>query len=278
MQRIKLIGLDLDGTLLNEKKELTRRTKSALEQAISEGVHVVISTGRPISGIPKALLEISGMKYVITSNGGRILDLETGKVVYENPVSHDSAERILKITKEYQTLNEIYFDGIGYVQEDELEQIHLYVKKPPMQEYIVKTRQPVKNIWQKMDEMQGKGLDKVHALFADLEELAEAKARVEAMNEVVVSSSLGNNMEMNAPGVHKGEALIRLGRMLGISRDEIMACGDGGNDLTMVQMAGFGVAMKNAIDEVKQVADYITDTNDEDGVAKAVEQFVLLRQ
>ena len=93
MKRIKMIGLDLDGTLLNEKKQLTSRTKDVLEKAIAEGVHIVISTGRPITGVPKELLELPGIRYVITSNGGRILDM--------------------KIVFDYRTLKEIYFDGQG---------------------------------------------------------------------------------------------------------------------------------------------------------------------
>lgn len=275
MQKIKMIGLDLDGTLLNERKELTDHTRKVLEEASALGVQIVIATGRPMTGVPKQVLAIPGMKYIVTSNGGRVLDLETGGVVYEKPVPHETAERILKITQQYEAMNEIYFDGIGYVQENELKQVHLYVKKSPMQEYIVTTRQPVKDIWEKMDAMGDKGLDKVHALFADLKELEQAREQVEALGEVEISSSLGNNMEMNAPGVHKGEALLRLGEFLGITREEIMACGDGGNDLAMIETVGFGVAMENAVSEIKQAADYITSSNEDDGVARAIERFVL---
>lgn len=277
MQRIKMVGLDLDGTLLNERKELTDHTKKVLEEACARGVQIVIATGRPMTGVPKEVLAIPGMKYIVTSNGGRVLDLETGQVVYEKPVPHKTAERILRITQRYETMNEIYFDGIGYVQENELKQVHLYVKKTPMQEYIVTTRQSIKDIWEKMDAMGDKGLDKVHALFADQKELEQARIQVEALGEVEISSSLGNNMEMNAPGVHKGEALLRLGELLEIARDEIMACGDGGNDLAMIQTVGLGVAMENAVFEVKQAADYITSSNEEEGVARAIERFVLQR-
>lgn len=275
MQNIKMIGLDLDGTLLNEKKELTARTKQALERAIDSGVQVVIATGRPMTGIPKELLQISGMKYIITSNGGRILDLDTGKVLFEHPVPHGKAEQILKITQEYETLNEIYFDGQGFVQKKELGQIQLYVKNKAMQEYIVNTRCPIDDIWEKMNLMQGKGLDKVHAIFARIEEMEEARVRVEALGDVVCSSSLGNNIEMNAPGVDKGEGLLKLGALLGISREEIMACGDGENDLAMIQKAGVGVAMANAVKAVRDAADYVTASNQEEGVARAIERIVL---
>ena len=86
---------------------------------------------------------------------------------------------------------------------------------------------------------------------------------------------MGHNVEVNAAGVDKGTGMLRLGRLLGIRPGEIMTCGDGNNDLPMIRAAGLGVAMGNAIDEVKQAADYITCTNDEDGAAKAIERFAL---
>lgn len=275
MKKIKMIGLDLDGTLLNENKELTPYTGEVLRRAMGQGVHIVISTGRPITGVPKELLEFPGMRYIITSNGGRIIDLQENQVLYDNPVPYNTAQKVLKIVSEYETLREIYFDGQGYAQRDELENIQRYVKKEPVREYILHTRKPVEDIWRLMEEMKPKGVDKVHALFAREEELAKARERIEALEEVVISGSIGSNLEMNAPGVDKGEGLLILGRLLGITREEIMACGDGGNDLAMIRTAGFGVAMANAADEVKKASDYITCSNENDGVAKAIEKFVL---
>lgn len=277
MHKIKMIGLDLDGTLLNENKELTAYTAEVLKKAISQGVHIVISTGRPITGVSKELLEFPGMRYVITSNGGRILDILEEKVLYEHPVPHETAEKVLSIVSEYEALREIYFDGQGYVQQDELDHIDYYVPKQPVRDYIRRTRKPVSDVWEKMDQMQDKGVDKVHAIFAKPEEVKAARKRLEKL-DVVISGSIGSNLEMNAPGVHKGEGLLILGKLLGIERGEIMACGDGGNDLDMIRTVGLGVAMENAIDEVKAAADYITCSNEEDGVAKAIEKFVLKQE
>lgn len=275
MKKIKMIGLDLDGTLLNENKELTQYTADTLKKAVEKGICIVISTGRPITGVPKELLDFPGIRYVITSNGGRIIDNWENKILYDNPVPHNTAEKVLKIVSEYETLREIYFDGQGYVQQNELDNIHLYVEKVPVREYILRTRKPIDNIWKMMKEMKPKGVDKVHALFADKDDVSAAKERLEALQEVVISGSLGSNLEMNAPGVNKGEGLLILGRLLGIEREEIMVCGDGGNDLAMIETAGLGVAMANATDEVKKAADYITCSNEEEGVAKAIEKFVL---
>lgn len=275
MSKIRMIGLDLDGTLLNENKELTEYTRKVLAQAIEQGVIVLVATGRPATGVPQVLRELPGMRYMLTSNGGRILDMHEEKIIYECPVPYDSAVRILRIFEEYDTLREIYFDGQGYVQEDELARTDHYVPKAPMAAYIRNTRKTVPDIWEKMQEMQGRGLDKVHGIFANQEEKREAEEKLAALGGLSVSGSLGNNLEVNAEGVNKGTGLLKLGALLGIQREEIMAFGDGGNDLEMLRAVGFGVAMENATEEVKAAADYITLSNEEDGVAKAIEKFVL---
>ena len=275
MKQMKMIGLDLDGTLLNEKKQLTEYSRNVLSRAIEKGIVVLVATGRPVTGVPKELLDFPGMRYVLTSNGGRILDMKENKVIYENPVPYELAVKILQIFSDYDTLKEIYFDGCGYVQQSELVRVHEFIQNPAMAEYILTTRMGIADVWEKMEEMKGHGLDKVHALFRNPEERLAAKDRVQGLGELSVSDSLGRNLEINAPGVDKGQGLLKLGELLGISREEIMACGDGNNDLAMIKTVGFGVAMANATEEVKQAADYITSSNDEDGVAKAIERFVL---
>ena len=118
-------------------------------------------------------------------------------------------------------------------------------------------------------------MDKIHALFKNQDERLQPKQRIKEFGNLIISDSMGTKLEINAPGVNKGMGLIQLGRLLGIEREEIMACGDGNNDLMMLKEVGFGVAMANGADEVKEVADYITLSNEEDGVAAAIEKFVL---
>ena len=119
------------------------------------------------------------------------------------------------------------------------------------------------------------GPDKLQILFADMEERLRAWDELSEVRGLELVGSLGYNIEINAAGVNKGTGLVRLGSLLGIRREEIMACGDGDNDALMLKEAGFGVAMANAVDKVKEAADYITLSNDEDGVAEAIEKFVL---
>ena len=272
--KIKMIGLDLDGTLFNDRKEITPRTRRALVTALSEGVTVLVATGRPWMGVPEELRNFPGMEYALTSNGARIIETRTERVLEEHLLSAEEAGKALAICRKYDTLLEIYFDGQGYAEKDKMAQVEKYHKNPHMWEYMRRTRIPVDDVAQ-MVRREGRGLDKVQALFADMTERAEAWKELEKESALELVGSLRYNIEINASGVNKGTGLVNLGRMLGIRREEIMACGDGDNDTVMLREVGLGVAMANAEEQVKEAADYITRSNEEDGVAEAIEKFVL---
>ena len=269
-----MIGLDLDGTLLTSEKKLTAHTKEVLKEAIRQGVIVLVATGRPYSGIPQELREFAGMRYALTSNGARILDTADDEVLIEHLLPLESAKKALEILEKYDTLQEVYFDGVGYAEQKKLAEIGRYHHNPYMWEYVLKTRKPVADI-HKLIASEHRDMDKLQALFADMGERTKAWEELSTMKELVLVGSLGYNIEINAAGVDKGKGLVALGEYLGIRREEIMACGDGDNDVRMLCEAGFGVAMANAEEQVKAAADYITDTNDAEGVAKAIESFVL---
>lgn len=271
-QTIKLIGLDLDGTLLTNKKEIPYYTRKILKEAMRRGIIVLPATGRPVSGIPEELRNYPGIRYAITSNGARVVDLLEGKVLIERLLPIEKAKKALETLQKYDTLQEVYFEGQGYAEK--LDQIERYHHNPHMRNYILSTRKHTPDVMELAKE-RNQDMDKVQALFADQDERKEAWKELEAQEGIVLVSSLGYNIEINAAGVNKGSALIELGKILGIQREEIMACGDGDNDIEMVKEAGFGVAMDNAADRVKAVADYITESNDKEGVAKAIERFAL---
>lgn len=274
MTRIKMIGLDLDGTLLTDKKEITSRTMQALRAAIDRGIIVLIATGRPLTGIPEEIRAIPGMRYALTSNGAKVMDVLENRVVEEHLLSAELAEKALEICGKYDTLQEVYYDGISFAPEDMRDRIPIYHKNPNMWEYIQKTRVWKQDILQ-MVRGSRQGLDKIQILFADMEERTRAWRELSEVEGLELVGSLGYNIEINAAGVNKGTGLVSLGRRLGIKREEIMACGDGDNDTLMLREVGFGVAMANAEEEVKKAADYITLSNEEDGVAQAIEKFAL---
>ena len=274
MEKIKMIGLDLDGTLLTDRKEFTDRSKRALRTAIDSGIVVLIATGRPLTGIPEEIRNFPGMRYALTSNGAKVMDVWENRVVDEHLLSAKLAEKALEICGKYDTLQEVYYDGVSYAPADKRDMIPRYHKNPNMWEYMRKTRTWVEDIFRMVRESD-RGLDKIQTVFADMEQRTKAWQELSEVEGLELVGSLGYNIEINAAGVNKGSGLVSLGRLLGIRREEIMACGDGDNDLLMLKEVGFGVAMANAEEEVKKAADYITLSNEEDGVADAIEKFAL---
>lgn len=272
--KIKMIGLDMDGTLLTTEKKLTPYTKQVLEKALAQGIEVVLSTGRSITGIPKELLEMPGMKYAVTINGARILNLQKKEVIYESTLSMEKALELLDIIGEYDAIQEAFIDSVCYSSKDKLAHANDYFLHPSIAEYVRKSRTPVEDVRATVLAMQ-KSVDKVNGMFRTAEDKKSSYALLSKVPGVVVVSSLGNNWEINAEGTDKGSAMLKLGELLGIAREEIMACGDGMNDIAMLKAVGLGVAMENADPEVKDAADYVTASNDEDGVAKAIEKFAL---
>lgn len=270
--KIKMIGFDLDGTLLTTEKKLTQYTREVLNEAIQRGIVVLPVTGRPLSGLPEALKNYGGMRYAITSNGARVI--KDGRTIHERLLPVEKARKILDIFEDYDTLREVYYDGQGYVQSDFLEKIGDYLETPAMANYIATTRLPVESIREKF-EAENRAVDKIQGIFTKPEEKSEAWRRIEALGDVEATGAMSNNIEVNAGGVHKGVTLIWLAGQLGINREEIMAFGDGSNDLKMIRNAGVGVAMSNAIDTVLKAADIVAPSNDEDGVAKIIRKYVL---
>lgn len=270
--RMKLIGFDLDGTLLTTEKKLTQYTKETLDEAIRRGIVVLPVTGRPLSGLPEALRNYAGMRYAVTSNGARVV--KDGRTIHERLLPVEKARKILDIFEDYDTLREVYYDGQGYIQRDMLERAGEYLENPAMANYIASTRLPVESIRGKF-EAENRALDKVQGIFARPEEKAEAWERILALGEVEAAASMKNNIEVNDGGVHKGKTLLWLAGQLGIRQEEVMAFGDGANDLQMIRSAGVGVAMANAIDTVLEAADIVAPSNDEDGVAKILRKYVL---
>ena len=271
-RRIRMVGFDLDGTLLTTDKRLTEYTKEILKKAIEKGVVVLPVTGRPLNGVPKEIADFPGIRYMITSNGARVV--KDGKTIHENLLSVEKARKILDIFEDYDTLRDIYYDGQGYMPKAFIERVGEYVSSPAMAQYIVSTRVSVDDLRTKFEE-ENRKLDKIQALFNKKSEQEEAWKRVQALGDLEVTGALNMNIEVNAGGVHKGRALLWLAEELGIDREEVMAFGDGSNDLKMIEEAGIGVAMANAIPSVSDAADLAALSNDSDGVARIIEEYVL---
>lgn len=273
---IKMIGLDLDGTVFNDNKNITEHTKETLGKAISQGVVVLPATGRPECGLPEQFLQIPGVRYAVTSNGARVIDLQTKKTVVEEMVSWDVSLQVIAYARTWKdTAWEVYFDGNAFVEEGEFQFIEHPDIKPAFKKYILETRKPCKGLLE-LIEKNHIGLEKIRMTFPSTEYRNQCmKAFEEKFPQLDVSYATTFDMDIVSKHIGKGVALLKLGEILGITKEQIMACGDAKNDWNMLDMVGFPVAMGNADEETKKRAAYITLTNEEDGVAYAVEKFVL---
>ena len=273
---IKLVALDMDGTTLNDEKQITPYTKQVLEKAMEEGIIILACTGRPANGIPQVFSSLKGIQYAISSNGARIVDVVHNKILHEQLIDVEEMNSIMKLVSKYNTYREVFWNGVGYTTTAMYEQITEYLTEY-MKEYIGKTRIMVDNLEEEISKKHT-SCDKIHIAFADLEERKQAIAELQLLGNYEFHGALLNNMEITAANTSKGTSIVKLGEILGIKREEIMAIGDGMNDASMLREVGLPIAMENAVPELKRYAKYITDSNNEDGVAKAIEKFVLNKE
>lgn len=265
---IKLIAIDIDGTLLNENNELAQATIDAITSVRKKGIKVVLCTGRPLSGVQPYLdkLSISGAtEYAITFNGAMAQDLEGHVMAHHTLTYNDFLEtemiaRKLGVHYQFETMDSIYAfnrDLSPYsIGESCL------VRLP------VKFRSP-EEINQHMVISKAMFVD-----FPDLITKANQNLPQQLRDQLYVVQSEPFFIELMNKQASKGNALSDLATQLGMSADNVMAIGDQGNDLTMVEYAGCGVAMGNGIDTVKAAASFITKPNSEDGVAYALNRFI----
>ena len=273
MSDIRLIALDLDGTVFNDQKEITPRTMAAIRAAIAKGVDVIPATGRTETGVPEEFLKMPGVHYALTSNGATVVELATGRHLVELPFEPEVAQAVYdRVAKSGGTMG-IFVDGECYTDRyGANEGLDLY--PPALRNYLKSTRILVEDI-HAFFQAHPHGVEKFSIMYPDTASRDAAWQAVAKDCHVELTSSIPNNLEINAPGVTKGRGLAALADALGLDRSQVMACGDSGNDLAMIETAGLGVAMANATPDVLAAADYVTASNNEDGVAKAIEKFVL---
>lgn len=269
-KNVRLIALDLDGTLLNDAKELTERTQRALEAASRSGIEVVLSTGRPVMALPQEVAHFPYIKYALTADGARIENLRTGELLFEGLIPKEMVKPIYDIFDDYDVIEEIYIKGQGYISERDIDHLEEYTTNPAHAAYARRTRKRVEDIHDLLDQ----DIDKAHALFKSFEDREDAMRRIREIADLELCDAFPINLEVSAPGINKGEGLKIIGEKLGIETKDMMAFGDSNNDAAMLQTAGVAVVMDNAYESVKEMADVIAPSNEEDGVAAVIEQML----
>ncbi len=270
---IKLVAIDMDGTLLNSNHEVTEKTKRILLKAREEGVKIVLTTGRVLQSALHYSNSLNLNTFVVACNGGIIVDKDLN-VLYKKPIPKDKMVKIMKTGKDlsvyFHFYNENTFFTNSYVKE-----VHDYyaLAKGKFEGQAV-----LVNLYKEDDEILVRDdLDIYKFLFIeqDTEKLISLRKSLARIGGLSLSSSWGNNVEVMNEGVSKGSAIALLAEELNINKNNIMAIGDNENDLSMIDYAGIGVAMGNGNKLLKDSADYVVPSNEEDGVAYAIEKFVL---
>lgn len=277
--KIHIIALDLDGTLFNRDRQITPYTKEQIKKAVDRGIAVVISTGRPYVGLPLEEAAVLGIRYAITTNGAAVYEIPTRTCLYEKCMSEDFSWKILgEVLKKHVHLD-AFVHGDAYTQTSTLEVVRHSSLPESTRNYILTTRDQVEDIsaFFKKNHLR---LQKAtinfeiesDGRFVDRE---ETKELLLSYPQIQVVCGGYNNLEFTSAGVTKGAGLRFLCEHLNIPIESAMVCGDSENDKDIMEAAGFAVAMGNAEREIKEIADYVTATNEEDGVGLAIEKFAL---
>ncbi|MDO4731274.1 MAG: Cof-type HAD-IIB family hydrolase [Clostridia bacterium] len=265
----KALAMDLDGTLTNSQKQITQATKEAVQKAVANGVNVILASGRPLIGIyPVAdaleLDKIGG--YILAYNGAHIMDYKTKEDIYRCVLPKEYYVEICDLAREYNVTALTYdYDSIVTENPDD-KYVHI--------ESFCNNNLPIL----KVDNL-GKHVDWEVNKFLVVGEPSKLKVAIEGFkkhfeNKLNVFFSAEYFLEVTPFGVEKASSLKRLLSHLNLSSDSLMAIGDGYNDIPMLEYSAFPVAMQNAYDKVKSVAKAVTDTNDNDGAAKAILKYI----
>ncbi|MBU9719976.1 MULTISPECIES: Cof-type HAD-IIB family hydrolase [Bacillaceae] len=243
-KQYKLIALDMDGTLLNDQHAVPEENALAIKEAQEKGIHVVLSTGRSLASCREYAQALKLSSYLVTVNGSEIYD-EHGELIEQNPIQADYIQMMWDLRNEHKT-------GYWAVSENK--------------------------VWNNTDDLTDIPSHQWLKFGFDIEDNKVRETILEHLSknkDLEISNSSPTNLEVNAVGVNKAVALTKVCERLEITMDEVIAMGDSLNDLAMITEAGFGVAMGNAQDKVKDAANWVTDTNNNAGVGKAIRKWVL---
>jgi cof-like hydrolase len=270
---IKLIAIDMDGTLLNEKKHIDKAQKEAIHEAVEAGIKIVLCTGRPLYGIlpfyeELGLSELDSEGYVILNNGCSIHKTKDWKLIDQVNFTSDDIEYLYKFSESYDInftlVNDTYYFNIGRKPTDELIKDAGFVFSDITDISLEEAKSGKHKIMKIM-------------FLGNPEIMADFQKENENILKDKYSSVLSQPYvyEILPKGNNKGTGLKKLAKKLGIKQEEIMAIGDGNNDIEMFEYANYSVAMENGTELAKKAAKYQTDSNENDGVAKAIRKYAL---
>ncbi|MDQ0150510.1 Cof-type HAD-IIB family hydrolase [Eubacterium multiforme] len=273
----KMVCIDMDGTLLSKRKTISDESKKVIKEVNEKGIKVVVTTGRLYNNAAYYSNFIGASDAVIAGNGAVIREKNSDEIIFQSDIDINVCKRLLIIAKKcgiilhMHTMNEILTNS--YIS-NVIARVVLPGIKDSDFPIKITTIKGEDNWDNELKNYKGK-ITKCITFSVSPKKTEMFRKELDNIKEIVYYCSGHRSIEINAKGVSKGNGVKILAEHYGISRDEIICIGDNENDISMIEYAGLGIAMGNGIEKLKEKANYITDTNDNDGVRKALEKFIL---
>ena len=273
---IKLFATDLDGTLFDQTHMLPDDTRDTLVGLHSRGVVLAVATGRARSSIPDSIRSFKEIKYLITVNGAKLFINATDELIYEKYLSVEALDSVLHFAHDPEVMLEVFWDSVPHVELAKYNRAKEYGIPRWFSGYFFDSRTPLENFLSAVRENETK-IENINFVFGDDAVKERVHRELLANNHLyALTSAFSFNYEIGGVGVSKAAAVDFIAKREGILPEETICFGDNENDVSMIEYAGIGVATANAVPKALDAADYITDDNDNGGVAKALERLGLV--
>ena len=286
----KLVAVDLDGTMLDSYGQVTENTKSVIQKTIQKGTDVIIASGRPIDSIKTIAKEIGSNKYFIAGNGALIYDIQKDEILYEKYMKKEKVLEIIKICEENSIAYNVYTDKTILATSLKYNVLYYHKENLKKQEDKRTHINIVENMYEYIQKMKEERFLKIticddsKTVFQSIIRKLEKIKDIEILDVSHMSRKLIQQgteevpieyyyTEISSKDVDKWFSIEVLMKKLNIKKEEVVAIGDNVNDKKMIEQAGLGIAMGQSMPQLKEVADYVTSSNTEEGVAKALEKF-----
>ena len=273
MKSIDLIATDLDGTLLNDGKQLTAETVRALQAAREKGIHIVPITGRPFRGVPQCVRELDSIEYIITSNGANIYDVKSGALLFSYAIDSKKSLLLIDGLRRLDCMFEPFADGAGYTEQHIFDFYIATFTGTPLEDYFFSSR-IICNSYEELFDGKSREADE---FFVNCKTPEIRESVIALADEIggLQHCTLGDRfVEITKAGTDKGAALRAICSWLDVDINNTIAFGDGENDLRLLQSAGTAVAMENGFGCIKEHADIVAKSNNENGVAKVIFEII----
>ena len=288
----KLVAVDLDGTMLNHYGEISEKTKEIVKKCIEKGVEIVLASGRPIDSIKTIANDLGIKGYFIAGNGALVYDIQKDEIIYENYIKKEKVLEIIRICEENSISYNVYTDKVILTPNLKFNVLYYYKENLKKEESKKTNISIVENMYEYVKNMKEENFLKIticddsdsifHSIIKKVREINGIEVLdIAHMSRKIIKQGTEEipveyfYTEISSNDVDKWNAIEFLIKELGLKREEIIAIGDNINDKKMIENAGRGIAMKGSTPEIIEVAKEVTDTNDNDGVAKVLEKYFI---